>query len=104
MGMTEAAAEPLPTRSNTSAERAQGTTAQPGSICSAASWLKDPSSPWMATFMAEAFITGKVAGEAGKAQIDSSVPLPSSPGRRLGCAPAKALNRKVREKKPLGKN
>jgi len=54
--------------------------------------------------MAEAFITGKVAGEAGKAQIDSSVPLPSSPGRRLGCAPAKALNRKVREKKPLGKN
>src|ERR1700722_1360788 len=51
MGMTAAAAVPRATRSNTSAERAHGITVQPGSIFSAASWLKEPRSPWIATFI-----------------------------------------------------
>ena len=51
MGMTAALAEPFSTRSNTSAERAQEITWQRGSICSAASWLKDPRSPWMAALI-----------------------------------------------------
>jgi hypothetical protein len=56
IGMTAAWAEPFSTRSNTSAERAQGMTWQRGSICSAASWLKDPRSPWMAALVGIIFL------------------------------------------------
>src|SRR5713226_7838326 len=66
MGMTAAATDPRCRRWNTSAERAQGTTVQRGSMRSAASWLKEPSSPWMASF-----ITGKVAGEGRGSQMFS---------------------------------
>src|SRR5271165_5141461 len=51
IGITAACTEPCSTRSNTSADLAHGTTAARGSILPAASWLKEPSSPWMATFM-----------------------------------------------------
>src|SRR5271157_230327 len=51
MGMTAACTEPFSTRSNTSADRAHGYTAARGCIFPAASWLNEPSSPWMATFM-----------------------------------------------------
>jgi len=51
IGMTAAAALPRSTLSNTSSERAQGITVHCGSMRRAASWLKEPSSPWMATFM-----------------------------------------------------
>src|ERR1700730_11773670 len=51
MGITAAATDSRCKQSNTSAERVQGTTVQRGNICSAASWLKDPRSPWMATFI-----------------------------------------------------
>ena len=51
IGITAALAEACSTRSKTSAERAHGTTVARGSILPAASWLKEPSSPWMAIFM-----------------------------------------------------
>src|SRR5580698_376860 len=70
MGITAAATDPRWRRSNTSAERAHGTTVHRGSMRSAASWLKEPSSPWMATWMAADFITGKVAGDGGGVQIE----------------------------------
>ncbi len=39
---------PLSTSLKTSAETAQGTMVASGSIFNAASWLKEPSSPWIA--------------------------------------------------------
>src|SRR5438270_10204744 len=54
MGMTAPSTEPRSTRSNTSADRAHGTTVHRGSIRSAASWLKEPNSPWIATFICKA--------------------------------------------------
>ena len=51
IGITAAPTAPCSTRSKTSAERAHGTTDARGNILPAASWLKEPSSPWMATFM-----------------------------------------------------
>ena len=57
MGITAASTEPRSTRSNTSAERAQGTMVQPGTMRPAASWLKEPDSPWMATFMQESYLS-----------------------------------------------
>src|SRR2546430_243483 len=46
-----APADPSSIRSNTSTARAHGTTVHRGSIRSAASWLNDPNSPWIATFI-----------------------------------------------------
>src|SRR5256885_11691397 len=54
MGMTAPSTEPRSTRSNTSADRAHGTTVHRGSIRSAASWLEEPNSPWIATFICKA--------------------------------------------------
>src|SRR5205823_1089725 len=54
IGMTAPSTEPRSTRSNTSADRAHGTTVHRGSIRSAASWLKEPNSPWIATFICKA--------------------------------------------------
>src|SRR5690348_4774402 len=54
MGMTAPSTEPRSTRSKTSADRAHGTTVHRGSIRSAASWLKEPNSPWIATFICKA--------------------------------------------------
>src|SRR5712691_1843589 len=51
IGITAAPTDPPARRSNTSADRAHGTTVHRGSIRSAASWLNDPSSPWIATFI-----------------------------------------------------
>src|SRR5260370_32566304 len=49
--MTAPSTVPRFTRSKTPSERAHGTTFARGNIASAASWLKEPSSPWIAIFM-----------------------------------------------------
>ena len=51
MGITAAATEPRSTRSKTSTERAHGTMSQPGTMRRAASWLNEPTSPWIAIFI-----------------------------------------------------
>src|SRR4029077_6032844 len=51
IGTTAPSTVPRLTRSKTSSERAHGTTFALGNIASAASWLKEPSSPWIAIFM-----------------------------------------------------
>ena len=75
MGMTAASTEPRSRRSNTSAERVQGTIVQPGTMRTAASWLKEPISPWMATFMQESYLS-----EAEESKFFSRTKASSPPG------------------------
>ena len=51
MGMAAASALPEARVAKTSAERGQGTMVAPGTSLRAASWLKEPGSPWIAIFM-----------------------------------------------------
>src|SRR5882672_758759 len=55
MGMTATVTSPACRWSNTSAERAQGNSVQPGTMRREASWLKEPGSPWMATLIRERY-------------------------------------------------
>lgn len=51
MGITAASTFDSDNEEKTSAESAQGTISAPGTNLSAASWLNEPGSPWMAIFM-----------------------------------------------------
>ena len=51
MGMTAASTRPSESEAKASTESAQCMISALGTILPAASWLKEPGSPWMATFI-----------------------------------------------------
>src|ERR1700728_1000492 len=59
MGIAAASATPESSAANTSAERAQRTISASGASFSAASWLNEPGSPWIAIFMLLSLAPGR---------------------------------------------
>src|SRR5581483_12236399 len=79
MGITAAATAPDFAFANTSAEDTHGTTVARGSIRRAASWLKEPSSPWMATLIASLNVTGQHPDRSSRFSAQVALPQAQHP-------------------------